>query len=254
MPVLNDSSLESRKLPLGNFQYKAARIEDLEASEFTLVVVLVDTSGSVAGFKKDLENCLKEIIQGCSRSPYSDNLLVMVVQFDNNVVETHGFKPLNSCNIDDYDDVLTIGGMTALHDAWMFGLSALSDYASHLDNADYSVNGLVVGLTDGMDNVSNFGTSDVKNMISKINKQESLSSLLSILIGLNHDSDASYRQQVTDCLNNFKNETGITQYAEVKDTTEKTFAKLADFISRSVSSQSQSLATGGASQPQPLTI
>ena len=41
---------------------------------------------------------------------------------------------------------------------------------------------------------------------------------------------------------------GFTQYIELADAKANTLAKLADFVSRSISSQSQSLNTGGPSK------
>src|SRR5438128_2007010 len=41
---------------------------------------------------------------------------------------------------------------------------------------------------------------------------------------------------------------GFTQYVEIGDADPKTFAKLAQFVSKSISAQSQSLGTGGPSQ------
>jgi hypothetical protein len=50
-------------------------------------------------------------------------------------------------------------------------------------------------------------------------------------------------------LENFKNEAGIDQYINIGKADANTLAKLADFISKSISSQSQSLNSGGPSQP-----
>ena len=254
MPVLVDPDLESRKIPLGKYGYTAARIDDLGASEFTLVVLISDVSSSVADFQTTLESCIKEILQGCEKSPRADNLLVMHIQFARTVIETHGFRPLTNCVLTDYDNVLQVGGSTSLYDAWMFALSALGDYAKHLDNNEFKVNGLIACITDGDDNTSSFGADDVKKVIANINKQESLESLMSILIGVNIQNTQSEKDHFTSRLTEFKDAVGITQYEEISDTSAKTFAKLAKFVSQSVSSQSQSLGTGGASQPQTLTI
>jgi len=50
-------------------------------------------------------------------------------------------------------------------------------------------------------------------------------------------------------LEQFKNEAGIDQFVSIGEATPAKLAKLADFISRSISSTSQALGTGNASQP-----
>jgi len=61
-------------------------------------------------------------------------------------------------------------------------------------------------------------------------------------VGVGVDSGTSQE------LENFKNEVGFTQYIELKNADAKTLAKLAKFVSSSISSQSSALGTGGPSQ------
>ena len=46
----------------------------------------------------------------------------------------------------------------------------------------------------------------------------------------------------------FKHEAGFQQFVSIKKATEKELAKLGGFISKSISSQSQALGSGGVSQ------
>jgi hypothetical protein len=50
-------------------------------------------------------------------------------------------------------------------------------------------------------------------------------------------------------LENFRINAGLDEYISIGDATAGKLAKLAQFVSQSVSSQSQALGTGGASQP-----
>jgi len=114
-----------------------------------------------------------------------------------------------------------------------------------LNDADYDVNAIVFLITDGMDNES--GSIDAKSVGSELTQammDEDLESIMSILIGVGVGNYA----QVSTYLDEFKNDAGLSQYVEMKDANEKTLAKLAAFISKSVSSQSQSLGSGGCSQ------
>ncbi|UCE66565.1 MAG: hypothetical protein JSU85_00700, partial [Candidatus Zixiibacteriota bacterium] len=49
-------------------------------------------------------------------------------------------------------------------------------------------------------------------------------------------------------LDDFKDKANLQQFVNAGNATPKTLAKLANFISKSISSQSQSLGTGGPSQ------
>ena len=55
-------------------------------------------------------------------------------------------------------------------------------------------------------------------------------------------------QTLSRILTDFSKTAGFTQYVELGNANAATLAKLADFVSRSISSQSQSLGTGGPSQ------
>ena len=71
--------------------------------------------------------------------------------------------------------------------------------------------------------------------------------MISILIGIN----------ASDCarlLSEFQREAGMTQFIDAGDTTPPKLAKLAAFVSQSVSSQSAALGTGGPSKQIAATI
>ena len=74
-------------------------------------------------------------------------------------------------------------------------------------------------------------------------KSEALESILSILVGVNVNDPS-----VSQWLKALHQNAGFTQYVELGDAKAATLAKLADFISRSISAQSQALGTGGPSQ------
>ncbi|PJF37733.1 MAG: hypothetical protein CUN55_20580, partial [Phototrophicales bacterium] len=114
MPII-DENLVQHNLQGSAYNYSAAKIEDLGASEYTLVCIVSDVSSSVTDYKQEMENCLKEIIKSCKFSPRADNLMVRHVQFASKQNETHGYRPLENCHLNDYDGVLNIGGMTSLY-------------------------------------------------------------------------------------------------------------------------------------------
>lgn len=241
MPRLADTDMETHKVPTGNFNYSAVKPETLGSTEFTLVTIINDVSASVGGYRDDMEASLKEIVDACNKSPRRDSLLLRHVQFNSGVSESHGFKSLENISTDDYDGFLNISGMTALYDAAADGILSMADYAQKLAEKRFEINGIVVIITDGEDNQSVLQASDVAKAIEKAKQQETLESLVVILIGINmHGSNT---------LSTFKDEAQIDQYVEQADASAATLAKMASFVSRSISSQSQALGTGGPSQP-----
>ena len=135
-------------------------------------------------------------------------------------------------------------GSTALFDASHNAIVAASDYAKQLAANNFLVNGVVFVITDGDDNASALKATNVRDVLAKSVQSESLESLNSILIGVNLNAVPELVQYLDD----FKNTAKFTQYVQIQDASEKSLAKLADFVSRSISSQSQALGTGGPSK------
>lgn len=232
-------SLES--FSTGHFGFSATPLRDLGAAEYTLVTIVVDESGSVSRQVRDIEQALDKVIESCRLSPHSDNLMVRVVRFNSNVNEVHGFKLLP--DIKSYTDVLTGSGMTSLYEATTNALVAMNTYGKNLSDQDYTVNGILVVITDGMNNITRATRADVKRELTTAVSGENLESLISILVGV--DTGESGLKQYLD---DFKNESGFTQFEWMQDLTPKSLARLANFISRSVSSQSKALGSGSPSQ------
>ena len=116
MPLI-ENAMTTHNVAGSHYQFSAARIDELGATEYTLGVVGLDVSGSTSPFRDDMEQALKSVVAACRRSPRADNMMLRVVKFDHVVDEIHGFKPLPGCVVADYDDCLKGGGTTALYDA-----------------------------------------------------------------------------------------------------------------------------------------
>lgn len=251
MPILNDSSMEQHALGGTGFGFSAKRIGDLGATEYTLVTLAVDATGSVQGFQDKIEAAIKASVLGCRKSPRADNLMLRVVTFNTSigVHEIHGFKPLAECDIDNYTGCVRPGGATNLFDAAYSAAGSTNQYGRDLTKQDFACNGVFIVITDGDDNASKTTPTMLKDEITKGVTGESLESCVSILVGVNvSDPGMSAR------LNDFRTAVGFTQYVEVDGATEGKMAKLANFVSRSVSSQSQALGSGGPSKAINLTF
>ena len=241
-----DDNMETINTGNGNYQYSAVKIEKLEgeSSEFTLVNIVIDTTGSVYGFEDQLYNTMKSVIESCDSNQRSDQLLIRITSFDTSVNEIHGFKLLNMIDKENDYQKFNPGGITALYDATEDAISAVLSYSEDLYDQDYDTNGIVVIITDGYDNASRLASpASIKNKLEKLIQDErKIESLNTILIGINA-TDYQYE------LNQFKDNANLTQYVDAGDASPENLAKVANFISQSISSQSESLGTGGASQP-----
>jgi uncharacterized protein YegL len=239
MPKLNDATMEN--VNVGHFGFSAVRNDQLGASEYTLATIVVDASGSVGNFQAELEKCLQEVIKALQYSPRADNLMVRLIKFASKHEEVHGFKLLENCQLNDYANILHCGGSTACFDSCIDAIEGIKNYATQLNSNDIDVNGIVIVITDGEDNVSKFGAQAVGSAKEACLKEEALESILTVLIGVNAASLTKY-------LTSFETDGKFDQKVLLKDASASTLAKLNGFISKSISSQSQSLGTGGPSQ------
>lgn len=248
MPRLEDMEQGTVK-GLNQFAFSGEKLENLGATEYTLVTVAVDTTGSVSGFEDDLLDSLKAAVESCKKSPRVENLLLRVITFDSidGVSELHGFKPILDVDPDnDYLPFRPKGG-TPLYDAVYSAVGATNEYGKKLYDDDFFANGIVFVITDGENTHSTVTPQMIKNLIPEAVQKEELESLVTVLVGVN----------TTQCrysLEQFKDDAGLDSFIETGDVSKSKLAKLAQFVSQSVSSQSVALGTGGPSQAISTTI
>jgi hypothetical protein len=243
MPFIKSDQL-SMTLDGGAFTFSGVRPERLGATEYTLVGVVCDVSGSVINYADLLTQALKDSIKGCNESARADNLLVRVSVFNNTIRELHGFETLRGIDVDSYKK-LNPTGMTNLYGATFEMVKSISAYAQALANQGdiYDTNAIVFVITDGMNNIGGYTPEDVKKAIDEALNSEFLESILVILIGVNLGDP-----NVPIALDEFRAKAGITKFQDIGKFDAKAGAKLAEFISKSSSNQSQALGSGGPSQ------
>lgn len=229
-----------------NYGFSATKIKDLGAPQYTLVSVVIDASSSVESFAPQLELMLKTVYKACDKSPRRDNLMLRVTQFASRLTELHGFKLFGSIKDTDYDNILKIGGCTALYDAMDESISATSTYGAQLHALDYQDNNaIVIVITDGESNTGNIGTpAQIKKTLVNTRKAEKLGSILTILIGVTNDDN-----NLNSYLQTLKDEAGFDQYVSIGNASAGKIAKLAAFVSQSISSTSAALGSGMPSTP-----
>ncbi|MFA7218905.1 MAG: hypothetical protein WC119_00065 [Synergistaceae bacterium] len=248
MPDITNETTDMTNLQTASrYGFSAVGLDSLGASEYTLATVVVDVSGSVSGWVKQLEDCLKAILKSCQSSPRADNLLLRLVSFGDNVNEVHGFRLLGDIDPNEYDNCLTIKGCTALFDATHTSVEATADYGKLLiDQGDMTANAVIYVLTDGGDNASKNTASTIKKLLQKVRSDEKLESIAVILIGVGYDED-----HLKIYLDKFKNTAELDQFVDLTElfnnsSPDKALAKLAGYVSKSISSTSQALASGSS--------
>lgn len=224
----------------GGFQFSAVRPDALGATEYTLATLVLDKTGSVSGFADQMNQIKKQVVEACRKSPRSDFVLLRVVEFNSQVDEVHGFTLLSQIDPSSYT-VPDCRGMTALYDAVFSAVGATNAYAKTLADQEYLVNAMVFIGTDGDDNQSRTKVGEVAAEIKRAIQGEHLESIKTILVAVN-------AQQYEPQLRQFASDVGVDEYIDVGDATPQKLAKLADFVSKSLSATSQAIGTGGASQ------
>lgn len=229
------------------YKFSATKLEKLGATEYTLATIVVDTSTSVLSYAQQLEDALKTVFKACDKSPRRENLMLRLTQFGSSLKELHGFKLLGSIDEKDYNGILNINGCTALFDAIDEAIQATNTYGKQLTSQDFLCNAIVVVITDGENNVGNImDAPDIKKSLLQARRSENLESILMILVGVTGDD-----VKLNTYLQTVKDDAGFDQYVSIGTATPNKIAKLADFVSQSISSTSTALGTGGASTPLP---
>jgi hypothetical protein len=252
MPKLDNLSVDEVNQTVHGFQYTNVSIDKLGASEYTIVHMVADQTGSVSSFKAALENMLVTSLVACKKSPRSENLLFRTTAFSARmggvvqIAELHGFKLLNDLDPAMFKGALNPNGGTPLNDATMEAVEALLGYGIQLNKKKFICNAILFILTDGEENASEkiMDPAEIKKTIERIRSEVIFESIRTILIGVN-DQDTHMKS----LLEKFRNDAGIDEYVSIGEATVGKLAKLAQFVSQSVSSTSQALGTGGPSQP-----
>lgn len=241
---MNSENMQSIAIPgTSNFKFSAVRPDDLGATEYTLVNIVVDTTSSVSRFSRELKEAVQAIIEASRKSPRADNLLVRVTTFNTTISEVFGFKALEDIDSNDIEDFRP-DGMTALYDATFDAVGATEQYGQLLYDQEFDANAAVYVITDGWDNRSKSATpSKIAQKISDIRANEQLESMVTMLIGVN-----TTNPDVKQALEEYAKDGEFDQYVDVGEATASSLAKLAGFVSKSISSQSQALGTGAPSQ------
>jgi hypothetical protein len=218
-----------------NFSFSAVVPDSpsLDASKYCLVHLVCDRSGSVGSFQKELVEALNMALGASRKSPEANNLMVRGMLFNSQLEELHGFRLLT--DVLDYQQ-FDCSGTTALFNATHSAVESTAEYARLLTEQGNTVNGIAFIITDGDDNSSTSTPERIKKAIDAALASENLESLQVVVVAINA---AEHVVKIKDFA------TGIgAEFVDIGDATPQRLAKFAGFVSRSMSSSSQSLGSG----------
>ncbi|MCP4131363.1 MAG: VWA domain-containing protein [bacterium] len=234
---------------VSGYSYSSVSLDDLGATEYTIVKIALDRSSSVYYFKDDLEKALTSCMESCKMSPREENILVSLETFNGMLDEIHGFVPLSEIDPADYKGSIYPDGSTALWDATLSALETVNQYGESLEKMDYLCNGIIFIITDGEENDSTTATPKrIQKAIRDMRKAEVLESIRIVLIGIGDENETR------DYLEKFQKDVEIDQFIWVGNASAKKLAKLASFVSQSITSTSLSLGSGRGSQSLDITF
>lgn len=246
MPKISDMTNDVVSMAIAgtsNFHFSAIRPEKLGATEYTLVTIVIDESGSTERFAANLLEMVKSIVAACQKNSRAENILVRLTAFNDQVREIHGYKTLSDIDVNNYKSFAP-AGCTALYDATYNGIGAMVTYGKSLYAQDLEVNGIIFIVTDGEDNRSSMGPGSIATQMRDALTMETIKGIISVLIGINTSKSTK------TLLEKFQKEGELTNYIDLGSATPEALAKLGNFVSQSVSSQSQSLNAGTSGSVQ----
>lgn len=140
---------------LGNLVLAGAAgkdLEDITASDVTLVTVLIDASSSIAdrGLEKPVREGQNALIDAFSGAKERDAVLLACWTFSSSMTLIHSYVSVADATRFDQKNYRA-GGSTALYDSWCDALAANVAYAQRLRDGGTPTRSVVVVVTDGED-------------------------------------------------------------------------------------------------------
>jgi len=130
-------------------------LEDIDASDVTLITVLIDASSSIGG--SGLEKAVREgqnaLIEAFAGTREEGSILIALWTFDSVTKVVHAYVPVSDATRLT-DKNYRSSGATVLYDVWCDALASNVAYAEQLRSGGTPVRSVVVVLTDGEDTSS----------------------------------------------------------------------------------------------------
>ncbi len=165
-------------------------LEDITASDVTLVTVLIDASGSIAdrGVEQAVRDGQNHLVDAFAKSKQKEALLLALWTFDHSMDVLHSYVPVDDAVRLDAKNYRGKGG-TALYDTYCDALAANVAYAQRLRDGGTPCKSVVVVITDGEDTGSRRKAGDCARL-----SKELLASEMFILAFVGVGDDANFTQ------------------------------------------------------------
>ncbi|MBE2250856.1 MAG: VWA domain-containing protein [Myxococcus sp.] len=127
-------------------------LEDLTASDVTLVTLLIDASGSIAdrGLEQAVRDGQNALLDAFGGAKEKDSVLLALWTFNGDQKVLHAYVPVEDATRLDGKSYRA-GGATRLYDTWCDALAANVAYAQRLRDGGTPTRSVVVVVTDGED-------------------------------------------------------------------------------------------------------
>ena len=148
-------------------------MENIEATDVTLVTILIDASSSIAGaqLEQAVRDGQQELLAAFASSKEKEKILVALWTFNSEVEVLHSYVPVDDATKLD-DKNYSGSGYTRLYDAWCAALTANVTYAGQLRDSGTPVKSVVVVITDGEDTGSSMKPKHCRALSEDLLKSE----------------------------------------------------------------------------------
>ena len=153
--IISSSTSNALSGNLGNVVVAGAAgkdLEDIEATDVTLVTVLLDSSSSIGS--RMLEQAIRDgynlLLDTFACSKDRDSILLALWTFDDRATVVHSYVPVpDAASLDKTN--YSAGGTTSLYDTWCDALATNIAYAQRLRDTGTPCRSVVIVITDGED-------------------------------------------------------------------------------------------------------
>jgi hypothetical protein len=140
-------------------------LENIQASDVTLITILIDSSSSIggAGLEKAVRDGQNALLEAFAGSKEQDGILVALWTFNQDSRVVHSYVPVKDATRLDTKSYKS-SGATALYDTWCDALAANVAYAQQLRDGGTPTRSVVVVITDGEDTSSKRSVRDAARL------------------------------------------------------------------------------------------
>jgi uncharacterized protein YegL len=148
-----------------------ADVDTLDATEATLVTVVLDASGSMEAHRRTVVEAFNTMLTALQKSKASSNILLSTWSFSDAPTLVHGFQPVTQLQPMDLNDYRPTGS-TALYDTVLSTMTGIVTYGQKLADNGVPNRRIIVVFSDGEDNVSRAKSHSVKTASKGLLAQE----------------------------------------------------------------------------------